>query len=175
MGEGYQSLLFVLSQQNVDLCGKSKFIIKKNKQSFRREFVKASKDPTESQTLSPTACDRLVRKTQLVETKRSDDIVGWSSNTFSRGRGREKRKLSVWRVVVKSEDIRRNNSDAILYRGRRQSIQHFQAILPGLWSADGPCSYPPFVTSESHYNLDKIKKNYCRWLKRYSYQELWSV
>jgi hypothetical protein len=76
MGEGYQSLLFVLSQQNVDLCGKSKFIIKKNKQSFRREFVKASKDPTEPQTLSPTACDRLVRKTQLVETKRSDDIVG---------------------------------------------------------------------------------------------------
>ena len=77
MGEGYQSLLFVLSQQNVDLCGKSKFIIKKkNKKSFRREFVKASKDPTESQTLSPTACDRLVRKTQLVETKRSDDIVG---------------------------------------------------------------------------------------------------
>lgn len=55
--------------------------------------------------------------------------------------------------------FRRNSLDEKWCHERRLWAQRSPAILLGWWSVNGPCSCPPFVTWEFHYNLKRNRKN----------------
>ncbi len=102
--------------------------------------------------------ERKMEKVFLNQDRRV--ILLWINPNFCHGKECEGFFSGRILLAVGFVFFRRNSLDEKWCHERRLWAQRSPAILLGWWSVNGPCSCPPFVTWEFHYNLKRNRKEF---------------